>query len=110
MASKRRKLDHDNKHKKLQHEKERNAEVRESETLIYVVPKKIPKARLQVLSNLARKKEFPVAEHYRLVHSRIIVFSRKYHSFTHLLHCNNADCFSFTRLIELSDQQAYVFM
>ena len=68
MASKRRKLDHDNK---VQHEKERNAEVPQSETLIYIVPKKIPKARLQVLSNLAQKKEFPVTEHYRLVNSRL---------------------------------------
>jgi len=64
MASKRRKLDHD-KHNKIQREKERNAEVTQSETLIYIVPRKIPKARLQVLSNLARKKEFPVTEHYR---------------------------------------------
>ena len=67
MASKRRKLDHGNEHNEIQHEKERNSEVTPSETLIYIIPKKIPKARLQVLSNLARKKEFPVTEHYRLV-------------------------------------------
>ena len=66
MASKRRKLDHD-KHNKIQCEKERTIEVTQSKTLIYIVPKKIPKARLQVLSNLARKKEFPVTEYYRWV-------------------------------------------
>ena len=76
MAAKRRKLDHD-KHNKIHNEKERNAEVPQGETLIYIVPKKIPKARFQVLGNLARKKEFPVTEHYRLVNSRRLVFSRK---------------------------------
>ena len=36
-----------------------------TETLIYIVPKKIPKARLQVLNNLARKKGFPITDHFR---------------------------------------------
>ena len=35
------------------------------EALIYIVPKKIPKARLQVLNNLARKKGFSITEHFR---------------------------------------------
>lgn len=88
MASKRRKLDHGNEHNEIQHEKERNSEVTQGETLIYIIPKKIPKARLQVLSNLARKKEFPVTEHYRLVTNTwsgwvINHFSGKYHSFLH---------------------------
>ena len=90
MASKRRKLDHGNEHNEIQHEKERNSEVTPSETLIYIIPKKIPKARLQVLSNLARKKEFPVTEHYRLVtlvtntwSGWVNNFSGKYHSFLH---------------------------
>ena len=78
MASKRCKLDHSNEHNEIQHEKDRNAEAPQSETLIYIIPKKIPKARLQVLSNLARKKEFPVTEHYRLVNG-----AGKYHSFIH---------------------------
>ena len=57
------------KRRKTQHEKERNEEVPQSETLIYILPKKIPKARLQVLINLAQKKEFSVTEHYRLVNA-----------------------------------------
>ena len=30
--------------------------------LIYIIPKKIPKARLQVLNNLAQRKGFPITE------------------------------------------------
>ena len=30
------------------------------EMLIYIIPKKIPKARLQVLNNLAQRKGFPI--------------------------------------------------
>lgn len=78
MASKRRKLDHDNKHSEIQHEKEGNAGVLQSETLIFIVPKKIPKARLQVLSNLARKKKFPVTEHYRFVNSHVCMVGLGY--------------------------------
>ena len=65
MASKRRKLDRDNKPSEIEREKDENAEIRQKETLIYIIPKKIPKARLQVLNNLARKKGFPITEHYR---------------------------------------------
>ena len=34
--------------------------------LIYIIPKKIPKARLQVLNNLAQRKGFPITEKFRL--------------------------------------------
>ena len=60
MATKRRRLDQDND--------EENAETTLKETLIYIVPKKIPKARLQVLHNLAQKKGLPLSENYRFVH------------------------------------------
>lgn len=79
MASKRRKLEDDNKHSKIQHEKERNEEVPQSEKLIYILPKKIPKARLQVLINLAQKKEFSVTEHYRLVNAILFLLLRFLH-------------------------------
>ena len=66
MASKRRKLDHGNQHSEIQREKKvENTEILPKETLIYIVPKKIAKARLQVLNNLARKKGFPLTEHHR---------------------------------------------
>ncbi|XP_078370112.1 DNA-directed DNA/RNA polymerase mu-like [Oculina patagonica] len=66
MASKRRKLEHDNEHSEKQlDEKAENTEILPKETMIYIVPKKIPKARLQVLNNLARKKGFPITEHHR---------------------------------------------
>ena len=100
MASKRCKLDHSNEHNEIQHEKERNAEVPHSETLIYIIPKKIPKARLQVLSDLARKKEFPVTEHYRLVTGAAL--ANTIHLFT-----NNDESFNITRLQLISDQQVY---
>ena len=34
--------------------------------LIYIIPKKIPKARFQVLNNLAQRKGFPMTEKFRL--------------------------------------------
>ncbi len=75
MASKRRKLEHDNEHSEKQlDEKAENTEILPKETMIYIVPKKIPKARLQVLNNLARKKGFPITEHHRSV-----VFVKLYH-------------------------------
>ena len=35
--------------------------------LIYIIPKKIPKARLQVLNNLAQRKGFPITLNNREV-------------------------------------------
>lgn len=68
MASKRSKLDHGDDHSEIQRdEKAENTEILPKETLIYIVPKKIPKARLQVLNNLARKKGFFITEQHRLV-------------------------------------------
>ena len=68
MASKKRKLEED-RLKILPDQTEK----RESrEMLIYIIPKKIPKARLQVLNNLAQRKGFlrsPVsAIHARVQH------------------------------------------
>ena len=61
MASKKRKLEED----RLQIFPDQT-ETRESrEMLIYIIPKKIPKARLQVLNNLAQRKGFPITEKFR---------------------------------------------
>ena len=61
MASKKRKLEEDQM-KIFPHQTEK----RESrEMLIYIIPKKIPKARLQVLNNLAQRKGFPITEKFR---------------------------------------------
>lgn len=35
------------------------------EMLIYIIPKKIPKARFRVLNNLAQRKGFPITEKFR---------------------------------------------
>lgn len=64
MASKKRKLDHSEQNE-FEPDTVESAETRSRETLIYIVPKKIPKARLQVLNNLARKKGFPITEEFR---------------------------------------------
>ena len=45
-------------------EKKESRKVRKM--LIYIIPKKIPKARLQVLNNLAQRKGFPITEKFRL--------------------------------------------
>ena len=66
MEAKRFKIDQDN-NGKVQRDSERTTATKLAETLIYIVPKKIPKARLQVLSNLAQKKGFPLSERFRFV-------------------------------------------
>ncbi|XP_068702707.1 DNA nucleotidylexotransferase-like [Montipora foliosa] len=43
----------------------KNEQMRCMDTLIYIVPKKISKARLQVLKDLSRKKGFPLTERFR---------------------------------------------
>ncbi|XP_022798245.1 DNA nucleotidylexotransferase-like isoform X2 [Stylophora pistillata] len=63
MEAKRFKIDQDN-NGKVQRDSERTTATKLAETLIYIVPKKIPKARLQVLSNLAQKKGFPLSERF----------------------------------------------
>lgn len=63
-SSKRPKLDF-GEHSDFESGSVENEKGRCKETLIYIVPKKIPKARLQILNNLARKKGFPITEDFR---------------------------------------------
>jgi len=64
MAAKRQKLDADD-HGEFERDTVQTVKTSSKKTLIYIVPKKIPKARLQVLHNLARKKGFPITEQFR---------------------------------------------
>ena len=62
--SKKQKLD-DGEHREFERDPMEKEEIQTREMLIYIIPKKIPKARLQVLNNLARKKGFPITEQFR---------------------------------------------
>ena len=64
MASKKRKLldDHENR---LEIFPDQNEKKESREMLIYIIPKKIPKARLQVLNNLAQRRGFPITAKFR---------------------------------------------
>ena len=64
MASKRLKLDC-SEHGEFERDSIESLQKNCTKKLIYIVPKKIPKARLQVLNNLTRKKGFPITEHFR---------------------------------------------
>lgn len=66
MAAKRLKIDQDS-NGKVKRDNERNTTTKLADALIYIVPKKIPKARLQVLNNLAQKKGFLLSERFRFV-------------------------------------------
>ena len=66
MAAKRFKIDQ-NSNGKVKRDNERNTTTKLADALIYIVPKKIPKARLQVLNNLAQKKGFLLSERFRFV-------------------------------------------
>lgn len=66
MAAKRLKIDQDS-NGKVKRDNERNTTIKLADALIYIVPKKIPKARLQVLNNLAQKKGFLLSERFRFV-------------------------------------------
>lgn len=66
MAAKRFKIDQDS-NGKVKRDNERNTTTKLADALIYIVPKKIPKARLQVLNNLAQKKGFLLSERFRFV-------------------------------------------
>ena len=61
MASKRRKLEED----RFEIFPDQTEKIESGEMLIYIIPKKIPKARLQVLNNLAQRKGFPITEKFR---------------------------------------------
>ena len=61
MASKKRKLEED----QLKIFPDQTEKIDSIEMLIYIIPKKIPKARLQMLNNLAQRKGFPVTEKFR---------------------------------------------
>ncbi|RMX56555.1 hypothetical protein pdam_00007227 [Pocillopora damicornis] len=63
MAAKRLKIDQDS-NGKVKRDDERNTTTKLADALIYIVPKKIPKARLQVLNNLAQKKGFLLSERF----------------------------------------------
>ncbi|XP_073252923.1 DNA-directed DNA/RNA polymerase mu-like [Porites lutea] len=60
MASKKRKLEED----RLEIFPDQTEMIESREMLIYIIPKKIPKARLQVLNNLAQRKGFPITEKF----------------------------------------------
>ena len=61
MASKKRKLEED----RLKIFPDQTEKIDSIEMLIYIIPKKIPKARLSVLNNLAQRKGFPITEKFR---------------------------------------------
>ena len=60
MASKKRRLED-----RLEIFPDQTEKLESREMLIYIIPKKIPKARLQVLNNLAQRKGFPITEKFR---------------------------------------------
>ena len=61
MAAKKRKLEED----RLKIFPDQTEKIDSIEMLIYIIPKKIPKARLQELNNLAQRKGFPITEKFR---------------------------------------------